>query len=39
MKLLVASAAAIAAVLIGSGIARADDALQTLEGMHMDPAD
>jgi hypothetical protein len=37
MKLLVASAAAIAAVLIGSGIARADDALQTLEGMHMTP--
>jgi hypothetical protein len=37
MKLLVASAAAIAAALIGSGIARADDALQTLEGMHMTP--
>ena len=35
MKLHIASAAAIAAALIGSGVARADDALQTLEGMHM----
>ena len=35
MKLWVASAAALAAALIGSGVARADDALQTLEGMHM----
>ena len=35
MKLHVASVAAIAAALIGSGVARADDALQTLGGMHM----
>ena len=35
MKLWVASAAAIAAPLIGSGVARAEDALQTLEGMQM----
>jgi glucose/arabinose dehydrogenase len=35
MKLHIASAAAIAAALIGSGVARADDNLQTLEGMHM----
>ena len=35
MKLYVASAAAIAAALIGAGVARADDALQTLEDMHM----
>ncbi len=36
MKLWVASAAAIAAALIGSGVARAqDNDLQTLEGMHM----
>ena len=35
MKLHIASAAAIAVALIGSGGARADSALQTLEGMHM----
>ena len=35
MKLLVASVAAITVALIGSGVARADTALQTLEGMHM----
>jgi hypothetical protein len=35
MKLWVASAAAIAAALLGTGATRADDALQTLEGMHM----
>ena len=36
MKLLVASVAAMAAALIGSGVARADDNnLQTLEGFHM----
>jgi hypothetical protein len=35
MKLWVASAAAIAAALIGSGVARAQDTLQTLEGFRM----
>jgi glucose/arabinose dehydrogenase len=35
MKLLVASVAALAAALLGSAAARADDALQTLGGMHM----
>ena len=35
MKLHIASAAAIAAALFASGVARADDALQTLGGMHM----
>jgi glucose/arabinose dehydrogenase len=35
MKRLVASAAAIAAALLGSGVVRADDALQTLGDMHM----
>src|ERR1700686_3202674 len=35
LKLHIASAAAIAAALLGSGVARADDALQTLGGMHM----
>ena len=34
MKLWVASAAALAAALVGSGAARADDALQTLQAMH-----
>jgi hypothetical protein len=35
MKLWVAFAAAIAAALIGSGVARAQDTLQTLEGFRM----
>ena len=37
MKLHVASAAAIAAALIGSSVARAEDTLQTLEAMHITP--
>ena len=35
MKLWVASAAALAAALLGSAAATADTALETLEGMHM----
>src|ERR1700726_3870931 len=35
MKLHIASAAALAAAFLASGVARADDALQTLGGMHM----
>ncbi len=35
MKLHIASAVALTALVVGSGVARAEDALQTLEGMHM----
>jgi hypothetical protein len=35
MKLHIASAVALAALAVGSGAAWADDALDTLQGMHM----